>query len=133
MNSFESRFEPESLGMDGRFRYKVRMSNPALNAAVIAAAQEQAASAKAIKDQLTKAGATSPRSPTSLDLSINGSGKMLEYMVKQGHVRDAGGGRYWLDEEAVARSTANSKRVALIVAVFLLSLAASLWAILLNR
>lgn len=51
---------------------------------------------------------------------------MLRYYEKHGHVRAAGGGRYWLDEEAIARSNASAVKVVLISLVFLLSVAVSL-------
>lgn len=106
------------------------MANPALNAALIAAAQQQAAASKLITDPLKQAGATNARAAIPLDLSAKGSDKALAALIKKGHVRAAGGGRYWLDEAAVARSTAAGTRAALILLAFLISLGASLLALL---
>jgi hypothetical protein len=105
------------------------MVNPAVNIALIAAAQQQALSTKAVFDQLKKAAAFAPRSAVTLDLSVKGSGKMLDDLVKRGHVREVGGGRFWLDQEAVARSKAAASRVGLILCAFLLSVGASLLAL----
>jgi hypothetical protein len=105
------------------------MANAAIQAALMAAAQQQALASKAITEQLKKAGAKAPRSAAELDLSNKGSDKVLETLIKSGHVRDAGGGRYWLDEDAIAATKASAGRVALILVAFLLSAAASLLAI----
>lgn len=102
------------------------MSNPAINAALIAAAAKQAEAGKSITEQLKKAGARNARSAVPVDLSVSGSDTMLAYYEKHGHVRAAGGGRYWLDEEAIARSNAAAVKVVLIALAFLLSVAASL-------
>ncbi|WP_300973620.1 hypothetical protein [Sphingomonas sp. LHG3406-1] len=108
------------------------MANPAINAALIAAAQQQAASARLITDPLKKARATNSRAAIPLDLSAKGTKEMLDYLVKRGDVRDSGGGRYWIDEEAIARSKASATRFSLILIVFLLSVGASLWALVLS-
>jgi hypothetical protein len=123
----------ESLGGEALFRYRVAMAPPAVNAALIAAAaHQQAETAKLITDPLRKAGATGPRSAIELDLSAKGASKLLDGLVKRGHVRAAGGGRYWLDEAAIAKSKAAGNRAALIILAFTISLAASLWAIALS-
>jgi hypothetical protein len=105
------------------------MANPAINIALIAAAQQQAQTGKALTDQLKTAGATHVRAARPLDLSVKGSDAMLAYLVKRGHIREAGGGTYWLDEDAIARSTATGTRVALVLLAFLLSAGASLLAL----
>jgi hypothetical protein len=105
------------------------MANPAINAALVAAAQQQVLAATHITGPLTKAGATSSRVAIPLDLSAKGADKLLAQLVGRGHVRDAGGGRYWLDEAAVASTKAEGQRAALILLAFLLSLGASLWAL----
>lgn len=104
------------------------MANPAVNVALIAAAQAQAQSTKLIFDQLLTAGAIGPKQATRLKLEKGGD-KMLAYLVRRGHVREAGGGRYWLDKEAVARSKARGIWVALILLAFLISGGASLLAL----
>jgi hypothetical protein len=108
------------------------MANPGINAALMVAAQQQALAATHITDPLRKSGATSPRAATTLNLSAKGTDKLLAELVKRGHVRTVGGGRYWLDEAAIARTKAAGKRVALILIVFLLSVTASLLALTLN-
>jgi hypothetical protein len=105
------------------------MVNPAFNAALIAAAQQQALTATHVTGPLMKAGATSSRTATTLDLSAKGADKLLAQLVQRGHVRGAGAGRYWLDEAAVASTKAAGQRLALILLAFLLSLGASLWAL----
>lgn len=107
--------------------------NAAANVALIAAAQQQAASAKAITDQLHKANAYGAAAAVPLDLSLKMSDKMLQQLIDKGHVRAAGGELYWLDREAVERSKANATRWSLIAIAFLLSLGASLLALLLTR
>lgn len=104
------------------------MANPAVNIALIAAAQKQAESTKVIFSQLMSAGATSQQSAVRLKLD-KGSDNMLAYLLRRGHVREAGGARYWLDKEAVARSKARGIWVALILAAFLVSGGASLLAL----
>lgn len=105
------------------------MVNPAINAALIAAAaKQQEMTAKHVTTPLKQAGATSPRTAIPLDLSAKGSDKLLPGLVKRGHVRSAANNRYWLDEGAIARSHAAGKRAALIAIVFLLSVTASLLA-----
>ena len=108
------------------------MANVAFNTALIAAAQQQALTATHIINPLRKAGATSARHAIPLDLSAKGAPKLLEQLTKRGHVRPACGECYWLDEAAVARSKAAATRVALIVIAFLLSVTASLGALLLR-
>jgi hypothetical protein len=103
------------------------MVNPAINVAVMAA-QQQAKATKVIFDQLLTAGATSQRAATKLKLG-KGDDKMLAYLVRRGHVREAGGGRYWLDKEAVARTKARGVWVALILTALLVSGGASLLAL----
>jgi DNA-binding IclR family transcriptional regulator len=106
------------------------MANPAINIALIAAAQQQQAlTNEHITGPLKKAGATSVRTAIRLDLSAKGTDKLLAGLVKHGHVRVAGDGRYWIDEAAVARSKAAASRIALIVIAFLLSATASLIAL----
>ena len=105
------------------------MVNVAGNAALIAAAQQQALSEKALIDQLRKAEATNVRAARSLDLSAKGADKVLEGLIKRGHVREAGGGTYWLDDEAIARGKAAGVRFSLILIAFLLSATASLLAL----
>lgn len=112
------------------FPYAAAMANPAVNVALIAAAQKQAKAAEAITEQLGKAGATNARAATTLDLGEAGSEKILEWLIARGHVREAGGGRYWLDKDAVAQSKSRGSRFALILLAFLLSAGASLAAIL---
>ena len=107
------------------------MANAGINAALIAvAAQQQALTDEQIINPLKQAGATSPRKAIRLDLSAKGSDKLLAGLVKHGHVRSAGDGRYWLDEAAIARTNASAGRVALIIVAFLLSVTASLIALL---
>lgn len=106
------------------------MANPAINAALIAvAAQQQALSDAHITGPLKKARATSARTAIPLDLSAKGTDKLLAAMVKRGHVRSAGAGRYWLDEAAVAESKARGTKTALIIIIVLLSVTASLVAL----
>ena len=106
------------------------MANPAINAALIAAAaQQQALTEQHILTPLKKAGATSARTATTLDVSAKGADKLLAALVKRGHVRAAGDGRYWLDEAAIKRSEAAGLRIALIIIAFLLSVTASLVAL----
>lgn len=105
------------------------MANPAINAALLVAAQQQAQSAKALTDQLVKARALSARTAIPLELSAKGSGTMLQWLVKRGHIREAGGGRYWLDEEAISAAKSRGLRVALILSAFALSAGASLLAL----
>lgn len=105
------------------------MANPAINVALIAAAQSQALSAKALTDQLKKAGATNVRAAAPLDLSVKGSEKVLESLVRRGHIREAGGALYWLDEDAIARGKSAGVRVTLILLAFLLSAGLSLLAL----
>lgn len=100
-----------------------------MNAALLALAAQQAQASKAITKQLSEAGASSSRAATRVDLSAKGSDKVLQQLLRQGHVRDAGSGRFWLDEEGIARSRANGVRLALIATLFLLSLCASLLAL----
>jgi hypothetical protein len=105
------------------------MVNPALNAALIAAAGKQKSASAGIVEQLRKAGATSARKAVLPDLSEEGAADMLAWLLRRGHLREAGGGRYWLDLEAVAASKARALRASLLVAAFLLSAAASLLAL----
>ncbi|WP_338501409.1 hypothetical protein V6R86_01465 [Sphingomonas kaistensis] len=107
------------------------MANPAINAALIAvAAQQQALTDQHILTPLKKAGATSARTATTLDVSAKGADKLLAGLVKRGHVRATGDGRYWLDEAAIKRSQAAGLRIALIIIAFLLSVTVSLAALL---
>lgn len=108
----------------------VCMANVAINGALIAAVQQQAAVAKLIIEPLKRAGALNAHGAVTLDLSAKGADKALAGLVKLGHVHAAGEGRYWLDEAAIARSNAAGTRAALIMIAFLLSLAASLIALL---
>ncbi|UUR07618.1 hypothetical protein [Sphingomonas glaciei] len=106
------------------------MVNPAINAALIAAAaQQQALTDTHITGPLRKGGATSARTAIPLDLSAKGTDKLLAGLIKRGQVRSAGAGRYWLDETAVASAKARGTRVALIVIAVLLSITASLVAL----
>jgi hypothetical protein len=104
------------------------MTNAAITAAIIASQQQAHAQAQ-ITTPLKKAGATSSRAAIPLDLTAKGADKSLVALVKQGHVRAAGGDRYWLDEEAIAKAKASATRGALIAVAFLLSAVASLWAL----
>jgi hypothetical protein len=104
------------------------MANAAITAALIASQQQALAQAQ-VTTPLKQAGATSSRTAIPLDLTADGADKLLAALVKQGHVRAAGGNRYWLDEEAIARSKASASRGALILLAFLLSAAASRWAL----
>ena len=106
------------------------MVNPAINAALIVAAQQQALTATHVTAPLKAAGATSARKAVPLDLSAKGADKFLAALVKQGHVHAVGDGRYWLDEAAVARSHKAGARIALIIIAFLISVTASLVALL---
>ena len=107
------------------------MVNPAINAAIIAAAaQQQALTDQHVLKPLKAAGATSARTATSLDLSAKGADKLLAGLVKRGHVRKTADGRYWLDEGAIKRSQAAGLRIALIIIAFLLSVTVSLVALL---
>ncbi len=107
------------------------MANPGINAALIAAAAaQQALTEQHVTTPLKTAGATSARSATILDLSAKGADKLLAALVKRGHVRATGDGRYWLDEAAIKRSQAAGLRIALIIIAFLLSVTASLVALL---
>jgi len=105
------------------------MAQVAINAALIAAAARQEAATKAILKQLNDARANQSRGAVTLDLSAQASAAALARLIKSGHVREAGGGAYWLDEEAVARGKAAGVRLAWIVAAFLLSAGASLAAL----
>lgn len=105
------------------------MAQVAINAGVIAAAAKQDAATKAILKQLNEGGASQSRRAVALDLSTEGSDTALAHLIKYGHVREAGGGTYWLDHEAAARSKAASVRLAWILAAFLLSAGASLAAL----
>ena len=105
------------------------MAQVVLNAAVIAAAAKHDAASKAILKQLNDAGATQSRGAVALDLSAEASDTALAHLIKYGHVREAAGGTYWLDEEAAARSKAAGIRLAWILAAFLLSAGASLAAL----
>ena len=105
------------------------MANAAINVAVMAAAQQQAQIEKALTDQLKEARAVHLRAARPLDLSAKGSDKALAGLVRKGFVREAGGGTYWLDEEAIAHAKRAGVRVALILLAFLLSLGASLIAL----
>lgn len=109
------------------------MVNPAINAAIIAAAGQQADAGKAILSQLREAGARTVRTAIPLDLSVKGSEAILAHLIKRGQVRDAGGRRYWIDEEAIARTKAAGIKASLIIAAFALSAAASLMAIAATR
>ena len=108
------------------------MANAGINAALIAAAAQHSAS-----DDLTKLlrakGATSARTAVPLDLSASGAAATLQSLIKQGYIREAGGGRYWLDEEHVVRAKAAAGRFFMILLAFMISLGASLWAISLSR
>ena len=107
------------------------MANPAINAALIAAAaQQQALTDQHILDPLKAAKATSPRSATTLDLSAKGTDKLLASLVKRGYVRATGDGRYWLDEAAMKRAQTAGFRILLIVLAVLISVSASLIALL---
>nr|WP_314442508.1 hypothetical protein [uncultured Sphingomonas sp.] len=107
------------------------MANPAINAALIAAAaQQQALTNQHVTGPLKAAGATSPRTATRLDLTAKGADKLLAALVKRGHVRSTGDGRYWLDEAAIAGSQSAGLHLALVIIVFLLSVTASLVALL---
>lgn len=108
------------------------MVNPGINAALIVAAQQQQLAAAHITDPLRKGGAISAQTAITLDLSAKGADKLLAGLLKRGHVRAAGDGRYWLDEGALARSQSAGVRVVLIIIAFLLSVTASLAALLLR-
>lgn len=105
------------------------MANAAINVAIMAAAQQQAQTEKVITDQLKHARAVHLRAARPLDLSAKGSDKALVGLVRQGFVREAGGGTYWLDEEAIARAKSAGVRVALILLAFLVSATVSLVAL----
>jgi hypothetical protein len=106
------------------------MANAAINAALIAAAAEQQAlTAKAILDPLKEAGAFTARKAITLDLSAKGTDKLLAQLVKRGHVRESGAGRYWLDREEVERSKAAAGRAGWIITAVMLSITASLIAL----
>ena len=108
------------------------MTNPAINAAVLAAAAQKQAEGDELTKQLRARGATSARDATALDLSASGASQALRSLVKQGYVREVGGERYWLDEERYARAKEAAGKFFLILLAFLLSAAASLVAYL-NR
>jgi hypothetical protein len=105
------------------------MANPAINVALLAAAAQQHQSSDDLTKQLRAKGATSPRSPAALDLSASGAKSTLQSLIKQGYIREAGDGRYWLDEEQFARSKAAAGRFFLILLAFLLSAGASVLAL----
>ncbi len=105
------------------------MANAGINAALIAAAAQQHSNDDLTK-QLKAKGATSARTASPLDLSASGTSATLRSLIKQGYVRDAGGGRYWLDEARVARASAAAGKFFLILLAFLLSAGASLVALL---
>ncbi|GAA3996735.1 hypothetical protein [Sphingomonas humi] len=105
------------------------MANAGINAALIAVASQQQHDSDDLTKQLRAKGATSVRTAASIDLSASGAAATLRSLVKQGYVRDAGGGPYWLDEEHVVRAQAAVGRFFLILLAFLISLGASLWAI----
>jgi hypothetical protein len=105
------------------------MANAAINVAIMAAAQQQAAGEQVIIDQLRTARAVNARAARPVDLSTKGSDKFLKALLKKGHVRPAGGGSYWLDEEEISRTTAAAGRIALLVLAFVVSAGASLLAL----
>ena len=107
------------------------MANAAINVALVAAAQQQAQKEQALLNQLKDAGALSPRRAIELDLSAKGSDQLLKALAKRTYVRDAGGGRYWLDQDAEAAFKAKAKNVSLIVIAALLSITASMLALVL--
>lgn len=104
------------------------MANAAISAAMIAAAQQEAGT-KAILAQLEQERATNARRAIKIDLSTKGSDAIMAKLVKYGHVKDVGGGRYWLDTDAVERSKANAGRVAMILLAFVVSVGASILAL----
>jgi hypothetical protein len=106
------------------------MINPALNAALIAAANKQPASSAAILARLRKAGATSRASAAAPDLSGKGAEAVLRKLVEKGHLRAAGGGLYWIEVERVASSQATARQFGLVLLVFLVSAGASAVALL---
>lgn len=109
------------------------MANAAINAALIAAAAQAQATSDAVLKQLRDAAAVRPGAAIKLDLAAKGSDAALNAFMKNGSVIDAGSGRYWLDEEAVARAKASANRAALILLAFLLSAGLSLIALLASR
>ncbi len=95
------------------------MANPAL-AAVLAAAAQKVAGDVSPPDQLRNAGATSSGAAIELDLTAEGSREILAGYLKLGHIREAGFGRYWLDEAALARDHGKGVRGLKILLVSLL-------------
>ena len=105
------------------------MANPAINAALIAAAAKQHATAKAIEKELTDAAATSAGRAAPFTPASDTERSLLDYAIKRGTIREAGGGRYWLDTDRQKELQARARNIALIITAGLLSLLASLAAI----
>ena len=109
------------------------MVNPAVNVALIAAAAKKETAAKALKAQLSDAGATSAARAIPLAPASDTERSMLTYALSRGTIREAGGGRYWLDKDRQAELRARARTVALVMTAGLLSALASLVAILASR
>ena len=109
------------------------MTNPAINVAIVAAAQQQAQTEKAILDPLRGAAATSPARAVTLNLSGKGSERALKSLMKRGYVRKVGNDRYWIDEGRIAEAKQSALRWTLITVAFLTAMLVSLAAILATR
>ena len=89
----------------------------------IVAAQAAEAERRAL-ERFRVADATRPERARPLDPLGLTPGSALDSLMRAGLVRDAGGGRYWLDEAAVAaRRHAASPRAVKVLLVVLLALA----------
>lgn len=71
---------------------------------------------------LSRAGATTPGAAQPVSSTRAIDGRALERLAAAGAVRDAGGGRYWLDEAAYGAYRGERRRRALIAVAVVLAI-----------
>ena len=104
--------------------------NAAVNAALIAAAAAKEEAANAVRAKFAEAKAFGPATAIVPDIESPEQQSAIDELQGLGIVRALGGGRYYLDRDRQAERKAQQGRIALIVLAGLVSLLASVVALL---
>lgn len=109
------------------------MSNPAINAALLAAAAQKQAAQDALLNQLTSAKAFTPSAAIVLKTDGKDQDGALKELVGHAVVRPIGAGRFYLDRERKAERARQQGHAVLLILAAMLSILASVLALTLLR
>lgn len=98
--------------------------NPAIHAALIAAASKQA-SEESVEARLREAGATDPAQAMAFDAKDKAEQKLLDQAIARGTIGRTADGRVYLDEQAVSDRKESQGHMLLVILLIAASLIAS--------